>query len=63
MNALITKNWDLMVQPVSAFVTFTTQEAKERCVRYFYEKDPNSGEINTSKIDGGFTSLGVALKV
>jgi hypothetical protein len=50
-----------MVQPVSAFVTFTTQEAKERCVKYFYDKDPNTDEINTNKI--GFKSLGVELEV
>ena len=52
-----------MIQPVSAFITFTTQEAKERCVNYFYDRVPESDETNINKLDKGLTSLGVELEV
>lgn len=50
-----------MVQPVCAFVTFTNQEAKERCSRYFYDRCPETKALNVNKI--GLTSLGVELTV
>ena len=51
-----------MARPISAFVTFTNQEAKERCVRYFYEKDPYTGADQTDNFIG-LQSLGIELEV
>ena len=60
---MIEKNWKLIIQPATAFVSFTTQEAKERCLRDFYSELPESGEKNHDKLENGFTSLGVELEV
>lgn len=60
---MIEKNWGLMVQPIHAFVTFTNQQAKERCAKYLYKYNPETKETNTHKIEGGFTSLGIELDV
>lgn len=37
LNNFIEENRELFQTPVAAFVTFTTQEARERCLKYFYK--------------------------
>lgn len=39
-------NYELFNTPVSALVTFNTQEAAERCGKFFYKKDSFTGKAN-----------------
>lgn len=52
-----------MAIPVCAFITFTSQEAKERCVHYCFETDSEGYPNQKFKINGPVTSLGNNLKV
>lgn len=45
INQCVEDNHDLIVSPVAAFVTFTTQEAKERAMMYLC-KENEDGSYN-----------------
>ena len=45
IRELIKENSEKMAIPVCAFITFTSQEAKERCVHYCFEYDAE-GYVN-----------------
>ena len=51
-----------LTKPICAFVTFTNQEAKERCMEYLIERT-KEGKINDNYKEGGLTSLGHTLEV
>ena len=60
INALINDHGDKLQIPVCAFVTFTTQEAKERAMKYFCKFN----EDGTDNLDyEAFSSSGFELKV
>jgi hypothetical protein len=46
MNGLVKKNLSEFRTPLSAFVTFTNQEAKERCSKFYCTKDAVTGKNN-----------------
>ena len=57
MNELIKLNYGQFNRPVSAFVTFTNQEAKEKCNTFYLAFDPITGKANKDfttglKMDG-----------
>lgn len=43
---MVKTNYGQFNRPVSAFVTFSNQEAKEKCNKYYYEFDPITGKAN-----------------
>lgn len=48
LNELIKLNYGKFNRPVSAFVTFTNQEAKEKCDTFYLKFDPITGKANKS---------------
>ena len=50
INETIKKNKEELKTPVSAFVTFETQEGMERCENYLFKKS-TSGKTNKKKRD------------
>jgi hypothetical protein len=46
LNELIKENLEMLAQPVVAFVTFTTREAKERCRQYLFESRLKMGGVS-----------------
>jgi DNA-binding transcriptional regulator of glucitol operon len=51
MEAHLDKYTNEVTSPVAAYVTFTTQEAKERCKRYFFKLN-DDGTKNLDYEDG-----------
>lgn len=61
LNALLNDNKEKLDRPVCAFVTFTTQEAKERAMKYYCKLNEN-GTPNGDCTDG-LISNGMSLFV
>lgn len=51
MEAHLEKYTDEVTMPVAAYVTFTTQEAKERCKKFFFKLNED-GTKNIDYTDG-----------
>lgn len=47
LNTIIKKDKDKLKWPVCAFVTFTEQEAYERCEEYYFKYNRTDGSYNT----------------
>lgn len=63
LNAMYQTQREKINQPVCAFVTFTTLEAKERALKYYCKVDKEGQRNHYYTEYGGFNSGGMVLEV